>query len=50
MKLHIQGSEKRPELSALLTVLALLAAATFAKLGGATQIFHLAHSHPIGFP
>jgi len=43
MKLHRQGSEKRAEYSALMPVIALLAAATFAKLSAATQLFHIVH-------
>jgi hypothetical protein len=34
---------KHPQLSALMPVVALLLAATLAKLGAATQFFHLGH-------
>jgi hypothetical protein len=44
-----QRSKKRRELSALLSVLALLAAATVAKLGAATQFFHIVHTHTANF-
>jgi hypothetical protein len=47
-KVQIEGGEKCSDLSALLTVLALLAAAAIAKLGAATQFLHLAHSHAAG--
>jgi hypothetical protein len=43
MKLHRQNHEKRAEYSALMPVVALLLAATFAKLSSASQLFHLAH-------
>ncbi len=43
MKLHGQGNEKRAEYSALMPVVALLVAATFAKLSAVSQLFHLAH-------
>ncbi len=49
LKVQIESGEKRSELSALLTVLALLGAATIAKVGAATQFFHLIHSHAMGF-
>ncbi len=47
-KAQIEGGKTRPDLSALLTVLALLAAAAITKLGAATQFLHLAHSHAAG--
>jgi hypothetical protein len=43
MKFHGQGKRAYAELSALLPVIALLMAATLAKLGAATQFFHLSH-------
>lgn len=45
--LEVQSQNGRPrwELSALLSVLALLAAAAGAKLGAATQFFHIVHAH-----
>jgi hypothetical protein len=43
MRFHRQGSEKRAGYSALMPVIALLAAATFAKLSAAAQLFHIAH-------
>jgi hypothetical protein len=45
MKAQFQNGEKRSELSALLSVLSLLAAATIAKSGAATQFFHIVHTH-----
>jgi hypothetical protein len=47
-KVRPQSDKKRPDLSALLTVLALLAAAAIAKLSAAIQFLHLAHSHAGG--
>jgi len=41
MKLHAQGHKKHSDFSALMPVVALLAAATLAKFGAATQLFHL---------
>jgi hypothetical protein len=49
LKAHPQNAKRRSELSALLSVLALLAAATVAKLGAATQFFHIVHAHAAGF-
>jgi hypothetical protein len=45
MKLHAQGHKKRSEFSfsALMPVVALLLAATLAKVSAATQLFHLVH-------
>jgi hypothetical protein len=43
MKLNARGSSKRSEFSALMPVVALLLAATLAKVGAATQLFHLVH-------
>jgi hypothetical protein len=43
MKLFGQGNRTLSELSAAASVVGLLAAATFAKFGVATQIFHLSH-------
>jgi hypothetical protein len=43
MKFRDQGKRKQTELSALMPVVALLVAATLAKLGAATQFFHLSH-------
>jgi hypothetical protein len=40
-----QSGKRRSDLSALLTVLALLAAAAVAKLGAATQFFHIVRAH-----
>jgi hypothetical protein len=45
----IGRDKESSEVSALLTVLALLAAAAFAKVGAATQFFHIAYSHAAGF-
>lgn len=43
MKFHHQSKRKLAELSALIPVVALLMAATLAKLGAAMQFFHLSH-------
>jgi hypothetical protein len=43
MKLRTQGHNKRSEYFALMPVIALLVAATFAKVSAAAQLFHLAH-------
>jgi hypothetical protein len=43
MKLNARGTAKRSEYSALMPVVALLLAATLAKMGAATQLFHLVH-------
>ncbi len=43
-----QSGKKRSDLSALLTVLALLAAAAVAKFGAATQFLHIVHAHAAG--
>jgi hypothetical protein len=43
MKLSDQRNRRLSELSALASVVGLLAAATFAKFGVATQILHLSH-------
>jgi hypothetical protein len=43
MKLQAQGKKQRWEYSALVPVVALLVAATFAKVSAATQLFHFAH-------
>lgn len=43
MKLHAHGNKKRSEYFALMPVVALLAAATLAKVSAATQLFHLVH-------
>jgi hypothetical protein len=43
MKLRTHGNKKLSEYSALVPVIALLAAATLAKVSAATQLFHLAH-------
>jgi hypothetical protein len=43
MKFRDKGKGKYAELSALMPVVALLIAATLAKLGAATQFFHLTH-------
>jgi hypothetical protein len=45
----IGRDKERSEVSALLTVLALLAAAAIAKLGVATQFFHIAYLHSAGY-
>jgi hypothetical protein len=43
MKRRGQGNRALSELSALASVVGLLAAATLAKFGVATQFFHLSH-------
>jgi hypothetical protein len=43
MKLNARGTNKRSEYSALMPVVALLLAATLAKVSAATQLFHLVH-------
>jgi hypothetical protein len=43
MKFRNQGKAKYAELSALMPVVALLVAATLAKLSAAAQFFHLSH-------
>jgi len=43
MKFRFETSPKRSELSALMPVIALLSAATLAKLGVAAQFFHFTH-------
>jgi hypothetical protein len=43
MKFRFQSGPKRSELSALMPVIALLSAATLAKLGVAAQFFHFTH-------
>lgn len=43
MKFHRQSKRKLAGLSALMPVVALLMAAMLAKLGAATQFFHLTH-------
>lgn len=48
LKAISQSGKKRSDLAALLTILALLAAATVAKLGAATQFFHIMHAHAAG--
>jgi hypothetical protein len=40
---HFQNDSARPRFSALAPVVGLLVAAAFAKLGAATQLFHLTH-------
>ncbi len=44
-----QNGKKRSDLSALLTVMALLAAAAVAKFGAATQFSDIVHAHAAGF-
>ncbi|MFY9696157.1 MAG: hypothetical protein WBF24_07925 [Xanthobacteraceae bacterium] len=48
LEVQSQSGKQRSDLSALLTVLALLAAAAAAKLGAATQFFHILHAHAAG--
>ena len=48
-RVQSQGGKKRSDLSALLTVLALLAATAVAKAAAATQLFHIVHAHAAGF-
>ena len=43
MKLHAHENKRRSDYSELLPVVALLAAATLAKVGAASQLFHLVH-------
>jgi hypothetical protein len=43
MKFRFQSDPKRSELLALMPVIALLSAATLAKLGAAAQFFHFTH-------
>ncbi len=43
MKVHFPSGKKHSELAALMTVIAVLTAGALAKLGVATQLFHLAH-------
>ena len=43
MKLNARGTNKRSEYFALMPVVALLLAATLAKVSAATQLFHLVH-------
>jgi hypothetical protein len=43
MKNHFRNSEKSPELSTFMMVAAVLAVGALAKLGAATQLFHLTH-------
>jgi len=45
LKAKFENAGKRSDLTALLTVLALLAAATAAKLGATTQFLHVVQSH-----
>ncbi len=45
LEVQSESGKKRTDLSALLTVLALLAAAAFAKLGVATQFVHIVQAH-----
>ncbi|MFZ0777389.1 MAG: hypothetical protein WAM74_12945, partial [Xanthobacteraceae bacterium] len=49
LKAASQIGKKRSELSALLSVLALLAVTAVAKFGAATQFFHIVHAHAAGF-
>lgn len=48
MKLHIRGGDRRSGLLALMPVIALLTVTMLAKLGAATQLFHLAHWNTSG--
>ncbi len=43
MKINFRNDEKRSELSALMAVISLLMVGTLAKVGAATQLFHLVH-------
>jgi hypothetical protein len=43
MKINFISGEKRSEVSALLAVISLLMVGTLAKVGAATQLFHLVH-------
>ena len=43
MKNNFRTDEKRSELSALIAVISLLMVGTLAKVGAATQLFHLVH-------
>ena len=50
LEVQSQNGRPRSELSALLSVLALLAAAAIAKFGAATQFFHIVHAHAANVP